>query len=31
VISPARYLSTPPGAVNNDRTIVRPDGTTTTY
>jgi hypothetical protein len=31
VISPARYLSKAPGAVNNDRTIVRPDGTTTTY
>ena len=31
VISPARYLSKAPGAVNNDRTLVRPDGTTTTY
>jgi PKD repeat protein len=31
VISPVRYISSPPGPVTNDRTIVRPDGTISTY
>jgi hypothetical protein len=31
VISPVRYLSSPPGPAKNDRTIVRPDGTISTY
>jgi len=31
VISPQRYLSQAPGAVKNDRTIVHPDGTISTY
>ncbi len=31
VISPSRYLTSPPGGATNDRTIVRPDGTISTY
>jgi PKD repeat protein len=31
VISPSRYMSSPPGPATNDRHIVRPDGTTSTY
>ncbi len=31
VISPQRFLTSAPGAARNDRTIVRPDGTTSTY
>ena len=31
VISPQRFLTSAPGAARNDRTIVRPDGTISTY
>jgi PKD repeat protein len=31
VISPSRYVSSPPGPATNDRTIVRPDGTLSSY
>ena len=31
VISPSRYMASPPGPAANDRTIVRPDGTISTY
>jgi len=31
VISPVRYISSAPGAAKNDRTLVHPDGTISTY
>jgi hypothetical protein len=31
VISPSRYMSSAPGSVTNDRTLVLPNGTRTSY